>query len=72
MTWADALAVCGWRIAPTHGGCQVIDEHGHHCAAPTGAPPIQDRLGRHAWLCTPHYGTLGALIIETNRSRGIS
>jgi hypothetical protein len=72
MTWADAIAVCGWRIAPTHGACQVIDEDGHHCAGPTSAPGIPDGRGGHAWLCQPHYGTLGALIIETNRSRGVA
>lgn len=72
MTWAEALAACGWRIASATGTCQVIDEHGRHCEAGTGSPPITDQIGRHAWLCQWHYGTLGAAIIETNRSRGVA
>lgn len=73
MTWAEALAACGWRIAPAIGSCQVIDEHGRHCEAGiAGTPPIIDALGRSAWLCQWHYGTLGGLIIKTNHARGVA
>jgi hypothetical protein len=77
MMWAEALAVCGWRIAVSSisGGnqmCQVIDEHGQQCRMPAVHGIQYDALGRHAWLCPGHHDPLGGLIIETNQARGIS
>jgi hypothetical protein len=67
MTWADGIAACGWRLTPTIGGCQVIDEYGRHCAAETSSPAIPDGRGGDAWLCGWHYGTLAEVIIGHNR-----
>lgn len=72
MTWAEAVAACGWRLSLTHGLCQVIDEFGKQCTADGNSPGIDIGNGRHAWLCGPHYGTLGSVIIEANRSRGVA
>lgn len=55
MTWADAITASGWRLSPTVGGCQIIDEHGL-CGADT-----MHHIG-DGWLCSPHYTTLGGVI----------
>jgi hypothetical protein len=67
MTWADAIAASGWRITPTVGGCQIVDERAGHCAADTSSPAIPDGRGGHAWLCNRHYGTLARVIGDHNR-----
>ncbi len=67
MTWTDGIAACGWRLTPTIGGCQVIDEYGRHCAAETSSPAIPDGRGGDAWLCGRHYGTLAEVIPGHNR-----
>jgi hypothetical protein len=77
MTWAEGLAVCGWRLGEVIGGghgeiCQVIDEHGQRCRmAGMHLVPIGP-LGRHVPLCPGHHDPLGGLIIETNRARGVA
>lgn len=67
MTWTEAVSACGWRLSPTGGGCQVIDELGQHCAAETTSPAIPNGRGGSAWLCGSHYGTLGAAINDAWR-----
>jgi hypothetical protein len=75
MTWAEALAACGWGLGPvvTIGNgqmCQVIDEYGQRCRmAGQHLIPV-DTLGRHAGLCPGHHDPLGGLINETNKERG--
>lgn len=66
MTWAEALAACGWRMSPVvGGGCQVI-EAGRTCGAEV----------RHCvtggWACPGHYDVLSRVITKTNRERGIT
>jgi hypothetical protein len=66
MTWADALAACGWRLSPTIGGCQIV-EHSALCGAGT-AHHIASVTGAGGWVCSQHYVTLCQVI--TNASRG--
>jgi hypothetical protein len=61
LTWADALAACGWRLAATIGGCQV-DDHGRLCGAET------TRGITGGWVCAWHYNELCAVIIKARRS----
>jgi hypothetical protein len=60
MTWADALAACGWRLAPTVGGCQVVDL-GRLCAA-----EITNSI-TGGWVCGDHYLALCRVIYEARR-----
>jgi len=62
MTWAEAIAASGLRVAPHLSGCQLT-EHGLQCS---GWP------GRHigsAWICGPHYEALAAVINDYNRQQ---
>lgn len=61
MTWADALAACGWRLVPTVGGCQVVDL-GQLCAAET----TNSITG--GWVCRRHYLALCRVLYEARRS----
>jgi hypothetical protein len=76
MTWAAAVAACGWQLAVAGSAgvqwCQVVDEHGQQCRTGATSPGIADGRGGHAWLCGRHYGALGRLITDANRLRGIT
>jgi hypothetical protein len=71
MTWTQALAALGWRLAPVTGTCPVVDQHGLPCTA-GGIHGIALDDGTHRFLCGYHHGPLGARIIDTNRARGIA
>jgi hypothetical protein len=63
MTWADGCAACGWRLSPTVGGCQIIDERGQLCGA-----DVMHQIGG-GWICAPHYGTLTSVITRDYRQQ---
>jgi DNA-directed RNA polymerase subunit RPC12/RpoP len=52
MTWADAIAVCGWRLSLTVGGCQIVNERSQLCGAQTARPVTG------GWVCAGHYDAL--------------
>ncbi|HET9969190.1 MAG TPA: hypothetical protein VFQ68_13225 [Streptosporangiaceae bacterium] len=57
ITWGGALAVLGWRLCPTIGGCQVV-EASQLCGAET------TRRITGGWVCGPHYSALCSVIIR--------
>lgn len=63
MTWADAIAMCGWRLSPTVGGCQIVNERSQLCGAETARPVTG------GWVCAWHYDTLGGVIWDDYRRR---
>jgi hypothetical protein len=60
------MDVCGWRLTPTVGGCQVV-EAGQLCGAET-RHQVAGRYVRDAWVCTPHYYALCKIITEARRT----
>ena len=69
MTWAGAVAACGWSLSPAAGGCQIID-HGQVCGAGT-AQYIATVAGPGGWVCTRHYAALSEAITEQNYRAGL-
>jgi len=67
MTWADALAACGWRISPVIGGCQITD-HGQLCGAGT-AHHVATATGAGGWVCSQHYAALCQVITQDHYRR---
>jgi uncharacterized Zn finger protein (UPF0148 family) len=69
MTWADALAACGWRLSAVIGGCQVIDR-GQLCGTGT-AHHVATTAGISGWVCTRHHAALCEVLTEHNRRAGL-
>lgn len=55
ITWGSALAVLGWRLSPTIGGCQIV-KASQLCGAET------TRKITGGWVCGPHYSALCSVI----------
>ena len=62
MTWADAIAVSGWRLSPTIGGCQIVEE-----SRLCGAETTNSITG--GWLCGRHYYALCQVITNARHGR---
>lgn len=60
MTWADALALLGWRLVPLSEGCE-ISQGGPTCGA-AAARHISD-----GWVCYQHYEALAIVITRSRR-----
>jgi hypothetical protein len=63
MTWAEAIAACGWRLSATIGGCQIVNEQSRLCGQETA-----HHIGI-GWICATHYGTLGGVIWDDYRQQ---
>jgi hypothetical protein len=73
MTWAEALAVNGWRIAPLPewDGCQVASQGGNRCGSRETTQHVGPPGAGGGWACNQHYYALTQTIADTNQARGI-
>ncbi len=60
MTWAEALALLGWRIVPDAAGCQVSEG-----AAACGGTGSIRNIGAEGRACYQHYQGLASVIIRS-------
>lgn len=67
MTWADAVAACGWQLSPVIGGCQIVD-HGQLCGAGT-AHHIATTTGISGWVCNQHHAALCQVLTNAGYRR---
>lgn len=60
MTWAGAVAACGWRLSPVTGGCQVTET-----GRPCGAEVRHSITG--GWVCARHHAALCQVLADSAR-----